>query len=146
MPIPIEVLNLKNLNKNDTLILCRVHIKRKEYRFLIDTGSSITVFNIDKIKELTCDEVETDGQIISTIGNNEVHLKYVILENITIGEVSIDDYKMNLMSVDNLNYYFKNNNLPMIDGILGGDILFKYKAIIDYDKREILLNPYNKSM
>ena len=39
--------------------------------------------------------------------------------------------------MSHINKTFINHEIEEIDGIIGGDILKKFKAIIDYDKKNI---------
>ena len=43
---------------------------------------------------------------------------------------------------ENPSNFYKNNKMPKIDGIIGGDILFNYNAIIDYKKKILLLSKW----
>lgn len=138
MNIPIEILKIKDNLRDGILILCRVHINGKEFRTLIDTGSSTTVFNIKKSNEISTNEIETNKQIISTVNGN-IKSKYITINEMKIGDIIIKDYKIILIDLESINEHFRNNGKPLIDGIIGGDILLDYKSIIDYDKKELIL-------
>jgi len=139
MSIPIEILKIKDELRDGFHILCRVHIRNKQFRMLIDTGSSITIFNIDKYKDISENSLEKNNQKLTSIGNKDIKSKYIIIEELKIDNIIINDYKTILINLDDINNHFKSNGEPIIDGILGGDILFKYNAIIDYNKREMTL-------
>jgi hypothetical protein len=140
MIIPLEILKIKDELRYGYHALCRVHINGKEFRMLVDTGSSMTIFNIKKSKEISKNDVEDNNQKISTVGNRDMQSKYVIIDEMKIGDKIIKDYKTILLDLEHLNQYFRSNGQPLIDGILGGDILFEYKAIINYQNREMILN------
>lgn len=139
MTIPIEILKIEDYLRCGYHILCRVHINGKEFRTLIDTGSSTTVFNINKAKEISTNKTESNKQKMTTV-NGSIKSKYLTIDEIRIGDTIIKDYKIILIDLEHINKHFRNNGKSLIDGIIGGDILFEYKAIIDYDKRILILN------
>jgi hypothetical protein len=137
--IPIEILRIKDELRDGYHVLCRVHIKGKEFRMLVDTGSSITIFNIDKAEEISDGDTEINKQEIIAVGG-KVESKYIVIDEMRIGDIIIKDYKTILLSLNHLNDYLKKNGEPLIDGLLGGDILHDYKAIINYESREMILS------
>ena len=50
-----------------------------------------------------------------------------------------EDFNVFLFDMSHINKTFINHAIEEIDGIIGGDILKKFKAIIDYDKKKIYL-------
>lgn len=132
--IPLEILKIDN----GYHILCRIHIRNEEYRMLVDTGASLTMFDIKKIKKLSDNEIITDGSLSAGF-TGQMENKFIYIDEMHLGNVIINNYKIMLINFDNFNYHFKSNGYPMIDGIIGGDILFKYKVIIDYENRELIL-------
>ena len=137
--IPIEICKIEDDLRDGFHILCRVHIRDREFRMLVDTGASMTIFSIKKAKDISDNELEINEQKVLSVGTPEIDSKYVVIDQMIIGDIVIDNYKTILIDLKSLNDHFRNNALPLIDGILGGDILMKYNAIIDYEKREITL-------
>jgi hypothetical protein len=45
-----------------------------------------------------------------------------------------------LVDLKQFNNVYKQHSRPLIDGIIGGDILNDYNAIIDYNKKEMILS------
>jgi clan AA aspartic protease (TIGR02281 family) len=138
--IPIEILKIKDDLRDGYHVLCRVHINDKEFRMLIDTGASMTVFDIKKAKEVSLNEAEDNKQKIYTVGNNSMKSKHILIEKIIIGNIVIKDYKSILLDLDDINEHFRSNGEPLIDGIIGGDILFEHNAVIDYENRQMKLS------
>jgi hypothetical protein len=138
--IPIEILKVEDELRDGFHALCRVHIEDKEFRMLIDTGASMTMFNIKKSKEISKNVAESNNQKIMAVGSKNIESKFIIIDEMRIGDVIIKNYKTILIDLNSLNEHFKIQGLPPIDGIIGGDILMKYNAVIDYKKREMILN------
>ena len=140
MSIPIEILKIKDDDRYGYHVLCRVHIKNKEFRMLVDTGSSTTIFNINKIKDISQNDIQDNNNKMYTVGSNNMKSKYLNIDEMRIGDIIIKDYKSMILDLSHINEYYKENGIPLIDGILGGDILFEYKAIIDYENRQMMLS------
>jgi len=138
--IPIEILKIKDDLRNGYHILCRVHINGKEFRMLVDTGSSMTLFDMKKQKEISQYEAENNDQHIVAVGSGNIKSKYIVIDEMRIGNVIIRDYKTMLLNLEFINEHFRTNGNPTIDGIIGGDILADHKAVIDYEKREMKLS------
>ena len=138
--IPLEILKIKDDLRDGFHILCRVHIKGKEFRMLVDTGASMTIFNIDKYKQLSDNPLEVNEQKVTAVGNGDIKSKYVVIDEMRIGDIILKDYKTILIDLSGLNEHFRINGVPLIDGILGGDILSTHKAIIDYEKKVMMLS------
>jgi hypothetical protein len=139
MSIPLEILKIKDSLRDGYHILCRIHIKNKEFRMLIDTGASSTVFDISKSHLLSTNDLLDNEQTIRTLGNEGMESKYLIIDELRIGDVIIKDYKTILVDLKQFNTVYKQHLQPLIDGIIGGDILNNYNAIIDYSKKELIL-------
>jgi len=140
MKIPLELLKVEDPIRDGYQILCRIHIKNKEYRMLVDTGASMTLFDIKKSKEISENLPEKNNNNLIAVGSNNIDSQTVIIEEFRIGDIIIKDYKMLLISLDNLNSVAIKKGNPLIHGILGGDILNKYKVYIDYRNLEIILH------
>ena len=139
MTIPIEILKIKDDLREGVHILCRVHINGKEFRMIVDTGSSMTVFNIKKSNEISRNQMESNKQKIMAVGNSNIKSKYIVIDEMKIGDITIKDYKTILINLEQFNHFYRSNDMPIIDGIIGGDILFEHQAVIDYNKREMSL-------
>lgn len=139
MSIPLEILKIEDSLRDGYHILCRIHIDNKEFRMLVDTGASLTVFDLSKSHLLSSNELINNKQTVRTIGNDGIESKYLVINEMRLGDIIIRDYKTILVDLSTFNSLYKQNHLPLIDGIIGGDILIKYNASIDYHKREMTL-------
>ena len=89
--IPLEILKM---NKGYH-ILCRLHLKNKEYRMLIDTGASLTMLDIKNI-DIVSDGV-VENEIISTgFGEGNIVSKFVNIEEFTTTVPRVDDERINI--------------------------------------------------
>ena len=61
----------------------------------------------------------------------------VDFQSFTIGDLEFPYKKMMLLDLSHVNETYTMMKLKPIDGVIGGDILKRYKAVIDYDKKII---------
>jgi len=133
--VPIEIFKMQK----GYHILCRIKIKNKEYRVVIDTGSTETIFDIKKIGNIFKEKIEKTDDITYDFNGNLIENDVVGIEEFFIGDIKITNRKIKLSDFNNFNNNFRKNGLPLIDGIIGNDILYEYQAVIDYNKRILYL-------
>jgi predicted aspartyl protease len=116
-----------------------VIINNKKASLIIDTGASVSVFDEDKVSKLSSRRVANNGAISAGAGNDAIEQKEVMIDHFQIGMIYIKDYSATVIDLSHINQAYENLGIDHIDGILGGDILNPYKAVIDYSKKELLL-------
>lgn len=139
MSIPLEIIKIEDPLRDGYHVLCRIHIAKKEFRMLLDTGASLTVFDLSKANRFSSNELIDNEQTIRALGNDDIESKYLVIDEMRLGDITFKDYKTILVNLSHFNITYKQLGLPLIDGIIGGDILVKHKALIDYNKREMIL-------
>ena len=63
----------------------------------------------------------------------------VTIKKLKIGDLEISDYKTILLDLSHVNNSYEQIGLKQVDGVLGSDILLKYNAVIDYEKKILKL-------
>ena len=56
-----------------------------------------------------------------------------------LGKLEIADYYATILDLMHVNQSYEKLDLAPIDGVIGGDILTDYNAVIDYKKMELIL-------
>lgn len=108
---------------------------------IIDTGASRSVFDETRIQSYIGDDsLEEHDRLSSGLGTNTMTSKKVLLANLKLGEAEIVDYDATILDLKHVNQSYEKLDLEPIDGIIGGDILTDYKAVIDYEKKELILS------
>ena len=117
------------------LITCKVD--GFPLRFVLDTGASHTVLDTEWAKEnLSEKEINRAEDPAQGIGSSvEVHK--AIISELIIGDFTMNNRSIALIDFSSINAVYEREGLEEVQGILGGDILFDYKAIIDYDGMEL---------
>jgi hypothetical protein len=116
-------------------------IGERPIHMLIDTGASRTVFDASRFREFHpgSKSLNMDNQdVISTgIGTDALEISMIRIKDLRIGDWVARTYTSVLIDLSNVNQTYTMLGIQPIDGILGGDLLLKLKAIIDYQKRQL---------
>lgn len=130
--VPIEVLAINHLGYH---IMVRGEANAYKMHFLIDTGATITVMDLQRIKTVYPDlKIKPYNNFFMGIGTSEIDTYSAILEEFNIGECKILNRDVILIDMVSINKAYAAFDLPRIDGVIGGDILYRYRAVINYEK------------
>lgn|SRR5690606_466662 len=137
--IPLTLLNLQEEGYH---LLIEVTILDRNFNMVVDTGASKTV--LDRQTLLTSgldEEALLDTDILSTgLGTNSMSSQFLTLPRLSIGEWSVKDMQVAVLDLSTINYAYAQMNFPQVVGVLGGDILYPYGAVINYKKSTLQLN------
>ena len=136
---PIQLLDIEGEGFH---IMVKGMIHGKEANFLIDTGASRSVFDPKTISSFIDDlKFEKKEGITAGVGGSDLESSTFRIDVFSIGDMEIRDYEGVALDLDNVHELYGKLGLPHIDGILGGDLLKRHKAIINYKSKKIRLNP-----
>lgn len=117
-------------------------IHGKEARFLIDTGASRSVFDPNTITAFIDDvQFEKKEGIAAGVGSSDLESASFLIDMLKVGDLEILGYEAVALDLENIHEMYGKLNLPRIDGILGGDLLKRYKAVINYKSKKLRLTP-----
>ena len=137
--IPIQVLDIEG---DGFHIMIQGRINGKEANFLIDTGASRSVFDPKNIANfIENPQFEKKEGITAGVGGNELESATFDIEALNLGDLEIRHYNAVALDLENIYESYEKVHLPKIDGIIGGDLLVKHKAVINYKQKKIKLNP-----
>ncbi len=117
-----------------------VKIGRKSARMLLDTGASKSVMDEERVFQfikkhsLKIDAAQSVGLGAKTLPTNIAELP-----SVNIAEAKLVGVEVAVLNLNHVNEIYRSIGLPEIDGVLGSDLLMKYKAIINYEKRLLSL-------
>lgn len=112
---------------------------RKKVRLLLDTGASKTVFDLAQIQEFSGKKNEIHRTESVGLGAEKVETALFNLSSLSIGELKIKNPEIAILDISHVNEAYKMAGMPIIQGILGSDILMKTSAIIDFGKLKLKL-------
>jgi hypothetical protein len=75
------------------------------------------------------------------VGSSDLESATFMIEVFSIGELEIHDYEAVALDLENIHEMYGKLGLPRIDGIIGGDLLKRYKAVINYKGKKLRLTP-----
>ena len=137
--IPINIINIEG---DGFHLIAEGRINDKVARFVVDTGASRTVFDKDRILNYINNPEFAEKEGLSAgIGATDISSFIFNIEELSFGDLKIEDYQAVAMDLTNINASYEMIKLPPIDGVLGGDLLRKHNAVISYKLKKIRLFP-----
>ena len=137
--IPINIINIEG---DGFHLIAEGMINNKPARFVVDTGASRTVFDKDRILNYIDNPEFNEKEGISAgIGGTDLSSFIFNIEELSFGDLKINDYQAVAMDLSNVNNSYAMLKLPPIDGVLGGDLMKKYQAVINYKLKKMRLTP-----
>ena len=137
--VPIHLLDIEG---DGFHIMVQGKIHGKEAHFLIDTGASRSVFDSNTITNFIDDiQFEKKEGMTAGVGSSDLESSTFIIDSFSIGNLEINNYEAVALDLENIHEMYAKLALPHIDGILGGDLLKKYKAVINYRSKKLRLTP-----
>lgn len=135
--IPLKLVNLQD---DGFHLLAKIKMFNLNHWMVIDTGASRTVFDKTIIQNHLSEFVQVSDEInAATLFSSTTTIQAEIPE-IKIGKLKLSNYNTVAFDLQSVSDTYLQFGYPAIAGIIGGDILWKHKAIIDYDKLEITLS------
>lgn len=135
--IPIRLLHIEGDGHHLAVTL---HLNGKAANAILDTGASKTVFDKEQITAFLSDETIADNETLSTgLGTTTMQSHIVMIRKMRVGKLKIENYQSVVLDLSHVNATYEQLGLAKIAGVLGSDILEKYKAVIDYGKRKLFL-------
>lgn len=109
--------------------------------WIVDTGASKSVLdiNLHSYYEVLDSDNEDDYQ---SAGINQGMMETSVgkMFFLKLGALEIRDQKVAMIDLNHVNEIYGKYSCCRIAGLLGGDILMKYKCCIDYDSKTIQLH------
>lgn len=133
-------LTIQAIENDGYHLLTTVLINSKKALVIIDTGASRSVFDETRIIDFIGHNNLTEHDKLSSgLGTNTMTSKKVMLEKLDLNGLVLNNYEATLLNLHHVNESYQKIGLSPIDGILGGDILTDYKAVIDYKNSKLVL-------
>jgi hypothetical protein len=134
--IPFEIINLDD--QQNILLIINAQVGEHPVRLVMDTGASHSCLSKKIVKNLT-GKKEKKAEVVIGIGRGRLSNKLVHIPSFKIGDLEIQDYPFLILSLNHINKMLSLIDVKTIDGFLGSDILYAYKAVIDYETQTIRL-------
>ncbi|MFV0388593.1 MAG: aspartyl protease family protein [Pyrinomonadaceae bacterium] len=120
-----------NVVNNRPIVEVRIKKKGEPLRFVLDTGSGISVISNETAKRLNIKPVTSGGSARALGGDGKFDIVYGFLKNVYLGEVQVKNVPVYIREFHNTN--------EKIDGYVGVSLISKYLTTIDYGNNKFSL-------
>ncbi len=121
-------------------IVAKASIEGRPLNVIIDTGASHSCFDLDFVRQLSPEiSMEDNDGLNVGVGTSDFESKLSTIQNLHLGRFLLKQYDIVLLDMSNINQAYEMMHKPLIHGIIGSDFLRKYKAVIDYGERVLVL-------
>jgi predicted aspartyl protease len=131
-------LTLINLQDDGFHLLVEIVVFGQKLLAVVDTGASRSVFDKSFIETNVKDLDNTEETHATTLFTTSSTLQATI-PKIKIGSLTLKNYEAVALDLEAVNQAYQGLGHPPISAIIGGDLLLKYQAIINYKKMKLYL-------
>ena len=122
---------------NRPILQVRVNGQKEPLRFVLDTGSGMSVISEQTAKRLNMRPIAKGGLARAVGGGGKFEIVYGFLDSLEIGTAKIQNVPVYIRK-------FFDNHIP-VDGYLGLSVVSKYLTSIDYGTRKMSLVRQNQT-
>lgn len=119
------------LVKDRPIVEVRINNKAQPLRFVLDTGSGITVISLQTAEKLKIKPITKGGLARAVGGSGKFEIIYGFLRSLNIGEVQIKNIPIYIRKF--------HANDEQIDGYIGLSLISKFLTTIDYGSQKFSL-------
>jgi predicted aspartyl protease len=135
--VPLQIIDLQEDGFHP---LVNITLFGKPFILVLDTGASKTAFDQTLLLQAHELAVVTSSDRLSTgLGTNTMASSTAIIDDLHIGNFLVDTFEVAVLDLSTINIAYSQLGHPEILGVLGGDILMKYKAVVDYGREMLVL-------
>ena len=132
--VPLQIIDLQD----GFHPLLNIKVFGKKFTVVLDTGASKTAFDKTLLQKANKKGQITKSDILSTgLGTNTMASFTATIHDMRIGRLKVPEFEVAVLDLSTINIAYEQLGHPQVLGVLGGDILMQYKAVIDYGKRVI---------
>jgi predicted aspartyl protease len=136
-------LNIIDLQEDGYHPLLDILVYGRTFTVVLDTGASKTAFDKTILQAHEEALILESDKLSTGLGTNEMASYTAVIPELQIGELSIRNIEVAVLDLSTINIAYRQMNHPEVLGVLGGDILMKHKAVIDYGKRQLRLKVWD---
>ena len=135
IPVPLTLINLQD---DGFHLLVEIVVFGEKLFAVLDTGASRSVFDKALMEKHINDITISSETQAATIFSTSTTLQGMV-PKLKIGELSLKNYMAVGLDLQGVSDTYLLLGHPPVAGIIGGDILTKFSAKIDYKKRMLRL-------
>jgi hypothetical protein len=137
--VPLQIIDVQGDGFHP---LVTIQLFSRAFTLVLDTGASKTAFDLTMLNQANENAVITASDRLSTgLGTNSMVSSTVFIHDLYIGSLLIEEFEVAVLDLSTINIAYRELGHPEVLGVLGGDVLMKYKAVINYGKEMLKLKP-----
>jgi len=129
--VPLKLINLQD---DGFHLLVEVVVFKEKYFAVLDTGASRSVFDKSLIEKHVSETLQVSDEINAATLFTTTTTIQATIPQLKIGALKINNYETVAFDLQSVSDTYQQFGHPPIMGIIGGDILMQYKAVINYQK------------
>jgi Aspartyl protease len=135
--VPLQIIDFQEEGFHP---LIQVGLLGKTFTLVVDTGASKTAFDLAMFTIISANAVIKENERLSTgLGTNNMASSTTPIYDLFIGNFLVPEFEVAILDLSTINIAYRQLGHPEVLGVLGGDILMKYKAVIDYGSETLTL-------
>jgi hypothetical protein len=119
--------------------LIKSRLNGKNGKFILDTGASHTVVDEKAASKFGMKFVQKKSSKAAGLGTSELSVRLSKGNKLSLDSFLIENLKISVMDLSHVNRALSRFGAGKVEGVIGADILKKYKAIIDYNEEALYL-------
>ena len=128
--VPLELIDLKD---DGFHLLVEVVVFGQIFNIVLDTGASRTVFDKSTVEQHIDPQTLLRSELLSAgLGTVSMESYTLSIPSLKLAQFEATDFLAAVLDLSTICSTYANLNLPPVIGVLGGDILGKHKAVINY--------------
>jgi hypothetical protein len=136
--IPLTLLNLQD---DGFHLLVEVVVCDQKFIAVLDTGASKTVFDKETMeRHIDPSQLELSDHLSTGLGTNTMESYLLNIPDLRIGSLHLVNHQVAVLDLSTINTAYKQLEHDPVIGVIGGDLLYRHKAIIDYDRLVLQLS------
>ncbi|TVQ11503.1 MAG: hypothetical protein EA361_12740 [Bacteroidetes bacterium] len=135
--IPLRIIEIPTRGYH---IICKALLSGYTFNMLVDTGASLTAFDLSRIRQVFPEsKILPYKSNFTGIGNAQAEIFETEIDEICLGSMRMENHKVLLLEFESINNAYAAYDLHRIDGVIGGDWLINFNAKIDYKDQTLQL-------
>jgi len=135
--IPIDIIELESNNYH--LIVRSNFADGSKGNWVVDTGASKSVFDKNLAELCLMSDNETEELHSAGISDKPMTTELAFMKPFSFGKFETTEMKVALLDMTHINELYAKVSDIQVCGLLGSDFLMKYKGVIDYRRKRMLL-------
>ncbi|PTQ99302.1 aspartyl protease [Mucilaginibacter yixingensis] len=132
--VPLRIIDL---HEDGYHLLLEIRVYDAPFTVVLDTGASKTAFDKDLLQVHEQALIQSSDKLSTGLGTNDMQSFTATIPELCIGELTVKNIEVAVLDLSAINLAYAQMNHPQVLGVIGGDILTRYKAVIDYGKKEL---------